>query len=250
MPASSLTIVTHCWRFSRVLTYQLSSLVLHPPKKIKTTIRVYFNEQDESTLDTLRYFAPLLTERGVLWYFFVCTLPELWNRTIGRNRAALNCNTDLIWFTDADYAFGEGCLDSLAELDTTQRVVYFPAWSWINNTHELGDQYALQVKEPGLYDVHPEDFKRENYKKAIGGIQIVPGDVARMVGYCNGDVHRLKPAPGGWKQTYEDGAFRKLVGRSQAVEVPELYRIRQLVQWRVDTLGEVGANPIQGASSG
>jgi hypothetical protein len=254
MNPKSLTIVTHCWRFSRVLNYQLSSLVLHLPKKMRVSIEVYCNQDDGPTKKVLDYFRPLLTPKdeddptGLITINL--PLPTLWNRTIGRNQAALACDTDLIWFADADYCFGEGCLDALCDLDLTERhfaevvphwrsLLYYPAWSWINNTHELGDQYALRAKRPGLYDINPKDFKVEKYKKAIGGIQIVPGEVAKQYGYCKGDERRLRPSPNGWKQTHEDGAFRKSLGtKGTSVELPNLYRIRQLVQWQVDTVEE------------
>jgi hypothetical protein len=230
----SLTIVTHCWRFSRVLAYQLSSLVLHPPKKIRVKMLVFYNKEDAPTAQMLRWFSDKMPVECV-WYSL--PLPELFNRTIGRNKAATECSTDAIWFCDADYFFGDGCLDALVSLDAVAGRLFYPSWSWINRTHELGDQYALRVTGPGLWDIDPADFERHEYRKAIGGLQIVRGSVARAYGYCRGDGRRLRPVLGGWKQTSEDSAYRKTLGTDGVpIELPGLYRIRQLVQWRVDTL--------------
>ena len=42
----SLELVSHCWRYSHFLTYQLSSLVRNPTKKFEITMTVFYAEED------------------------------------------------------------------------------------------------------------------------------------------------------------------------------------------------------------
>ena len=53
MTPMHLEIVSHCWHYSRLLTYQLSSLVLHPPTEVAVTVTVFLAEEDEDTVFTL-----------------------------------------------------------------------------------------------------------------------------------------------------------------------------------------------------
>lgn len=105
-------IVSHCWRYYRLLTYQLSSLVLYPPSQMQVTMTVFAAEEDEGTNRVMDFFQ----QRGLpetltirRWY-----LPagQLMLRIIGRNLAALTTEADWIWFTDCDYVFGDGALDA------------------------------------------------------------------------------------------------------------------------------------------
>ena len=54
-----------------MLTYQLSSFVNHPPKKLSLTVTVFYSIEDEGTVDTLAYFSKLSPKMslgiGNLW---------------------------------------------------------------------------------------------------------------------------------------------------------------------------------------
>ena len=50
-----LEIITHCYRYSRVLTYQLSSLVINPPP-FEVMVTVVCNWNDKPTIKVLEYF--------------------------------------------------------------------------------------------------------------------------------------------------------------------------------------------------
>ena len=41
-----LEIVSHCWHYTRLLGYQLSSLVCHPPKAVEVVMTVFYSETD------------------------------------------------------------------------------------------------------------------------------------------------------------------------------------------------------------
>src|SRR5690554_6444054 len=62
----SLEIVSHCWRYAHMLVYQLSSLVLYPPRELTVTMTVYYCEEDQATVDLLTFFSTQQVP-GVSW---------------------------------------------------------------------------------------------------------------------------------------------------------------------------------------
>src|SRR5690606_16316725 len=50
-----IEIVSHCWQYSHLLAYQLSSLVLHPPENTTVTMTVFHNPEDAATSSLLRF---------------------------------------------------------------------------------------------------------------------------------------------------------------------------------------------------
>jgi len=125
----TIEIITHCWRYSRVLNYQLSSLALHPPKHVKAYAHVFYSHDDKTTRNAIDWhlrngiggtMAGAITYHGETTWAMASALPTalLLNRAIGRNLAAKHTRADIVWFCDADYFFGEGALDVLAEADS------------------------------------------------------------------------------------------------------------------------------------
>ena len=45
----NLEIVSHCWGYANMLTYQLSSFVNYPPSKLNLTVTVFYSEEDTKT---------------------------------------------------------------------------------------------------------------------------------------------------------------------------------------------------------
>tara|TARA_Y100000310_G_scaffold342397_1_gene445489 strand:- start:806 stop:1582 length:777 start_codon:yes stop_codon:yes gene_type:complete len=250
-----IEIVVHCFRFSRVLAYQLSSLVLWPPKKTEFRLSVFCGEEeDDSTMRMLSFFISNtnIGERSKLW-IHGRSLPNLLNRAIGRNFAAKQTTADVVWFCDADYVFGDGYLDALAETccqfqrqaeDKFPKRLLFPREIQISNTHELGDDYARRVTQPAIVNIDPKDFKPHRIRKAIGGLQVVPGHIARKYGYCDGQKRTLKPRTDStWKPTTCDIRYRKSLNGGKdwpgtPIDLPNLFRIRQSVAGVVDTVDE------------
>jgi hypothetical protein len=115
--------------------------------------------------------------------------------------------------------------------------LYFPRVTLFNITKASGDAYSDRAVVPGIYDIDPADFVEHRPSKAIGGIQIVPGDVARRYGYCDGQENLLRPVTDGrWQVTRGDTAFREILGtRGRAIDLPNCYRIRQSVEGEVDS---------------
>ncbi len=240
----TIEIVTHCWRYSRTLRYQLSSLFNHPPEKVAVAISICFSEDDKPTRKVLDEF--LFGYKGspnVTIDPHPMCLPELLNRSIGRNLLALKSRADLIWFTDADYCFGEGCLDALVDVpihpdQPGYSLLYYPRKAMFTKDHATGDAYSDMVAgKTGLVGIDPADFIDKPHKLAFGGIQIVPRCVANQVGYVNSDPRQMRPVTDGrWIDTKGDIYMRKILStKGKPIDIPNCFRIRQTVQGEVDT---------------
>lgn len=256
----TIEIVTHCWRYSRVLAYQLSSLVLHPPRTCRVVIHVYSCANDEPTARIPPAFMKLLDWLRSAIRLRWSTMPqeELLNRAIGRNQAAKQSRADIVWFADCDYVFGEGCLDTLASLDLSGSKLFYPRQTLVNEPQAKGDEYAAAVDpaNPRIVDIDPTDFqptKPGRPHRAIGGIQIVPGDVARQYGYCPDVGKHQRPVKGeAFKRNRSDTTFRRILQNSPPggtpIDLPNLYRIRQTQFGQVDTLTPASMPALQPAN--
>ncbi len=222
----SLEIVSHCWNYSRLLTYQLSSFVLFPPTKVDVTMTVFHALEDEHTVQTLAYFKDFKVDR-VTWNWRPTQKELLFRRSIGRNMAALECKTDWVWFADCDQMFRDGCIDSLADLLPNQTApLVYPRQVNCSDLIDLDDPLLKSVEDgPSIVDIDPSAFHPREWSKAIGGIQIVPGDILRKVGYCNGYPRYLRPA-NRMTKCREDRIFRRLLGTDGVpLDIPGVYRI-------------------------
>ena len=230
----TLEIVTHCWRFSKVMTYQLSSLVLHPPKKLNVIVTVLFLRLDGPTVRMLKHFSkqpefilnPKHLSRG-----------ELMRRAVGRNIVAKETTADLVWFCDADNVFGEGCLDALAELKLKEGEIYYPK-VFHNSNNKIIDEYVWRVENVATINrIDPCDFIPRGLPRAIGGFQIVTGDTARKYGYCAGS-RILKVTGDSWIGNTRGDVIYRIMLKTNGIpiDLPNLYRIRQGTRGVVDTL--------------
>lgn len=229
-----IEIVTHCWRYSRCLAYQLSSLVLYPPRGTDCTLRVFCAKEDAPTVRMIEWF---IKHTKIKLWPTVLPRSQLLHRAIGRNMACDFTKADWVWFTDADYFFREGCLDTLARVETKAKLI-FPGKTYFTNDHAIGDRYAYLANTPGILDIDEADFKPHKLNRAIGGVQIVPGDVAREYGYCRNHKGYQSPVEGDkFIRNHSDKQFRKDLGTGgMKVDLPGVYRIRQTDFGVVDTL--------------
>lgn len=235
----SLEIVSHCWNYSRLLTYQLSSFVLFPPTKVDVTMTVFHTEEDEKTVEVLEYFGKHQID-GVTWRWRPIDKELLFRRSIGRNMAALEAQTDWVWFADCDQMFRDDCIDTLAELlpGRTEPLVY-PRLVQCTDLIDLDDPVLKQVENgPAVVDIDPSKFTPHGWDRAIGGIQIARSEVLRRIGYCNDRPRHLRPAKRMTK-CREDRIFRHILGTDGVpLEIPGVYRInhkhkgrRRLFSW-------------------
>jgi hypothetical protein len=229
----TLEIVSHSWRYHRFLAYQLSSLVLYPPREVSVTMTVFYSPEDRETTEWLGYFGELETP-GVRWSWRPLERERLFRRAIGRNLAARATEASWIWFSDCDVVFHEGALDGAGEaLSGRDDALLFPREHRVSDILTSDDPLLERATGvPRLLAIDPGDFHVETRKKAVGGFQIVRGDVARAAGYCGDIAHYQRPVPR-WSKTYEDRTFRWLLGtQGTPVDIPGLYRIRHAARGR------------------
>lgn len=224
----NLEIVSHCWRYSRLLTYQLGSLMIHPPHRVSVTMTVFYAVEDEETSAVLGYFSNLAMPAAITIHPWPLPKAELLRRAIGRNRAALATVADWIWFADCDYCFGEGCLDGLPQaVVTVAGPLAFPRIVHTHHNHELGDQAIARITGPGLFRLSEKEFSPRRMRRAIGGIQIVRGEIARRVGYVSNTRWQRPVAGFQFLGCRDDRAFRISLGtRGEPIHLPGLFRIR------------------------
>ncbi|PWK53664.1 glycosyl transferase family 2 [Pleionea mediterranea] len=228
----TLEMVSHCWNYSHLLAYQLSSYCLFPPTKTQLTVTVFYCPEDKATEKLLNFFSTQEVV-NVTWNWQPLSRTQLFRRSIGRNHAAKHTKADWIWFTDCDILFREGCLDALSEelQDVTTSLV-FPRHE--STTSMLDDDNPLlkQGAEPAVVDIDTSDFTQHSRDKAKGAFQIVHGDVARAIGYCD-KIRLYQTEEHSWRKTYEDKVFRWLLGsRGTPVDIPNVFQIRHVSKGR------------------
>ncbi|MEM1233888.1 MAG: glycosyltransferase family A protein [Pseudomonadota bacterium] len=199
---------------------------------------VYYAAEDQKTAELLEFFSAT-SVRNVTWNWCAIPKEELFRRSIGRNEAALRTEADWIWFTDCDLMFRHGCLDALADaLQGRRDSLVYPQVE--HRTALLSDEDLLlqtDMRTLRIVDVEDALFTPYRNTRATGPHQIVHGDVARAVGYCNAVRYYLKPQPR-FAKCREDRAFRWLLGTDGVpIDVPGAYRIRHASKGRYSPSG-------------
>jgi len=235
-----LEIVSHCWHYAPQLTYQLGSLAIFPPQGCEVTMTVWHSTEDRATLAVLDYFRRLEVPH-VTWSFRQLPKERLFRRAIGRNLSALQTKADWIWFADVDMCFRENCLAQVT--DATRNAaesLVFPRTIQISASHEEGDSALdLVANNPCVQDIDPAGFIPHHYPRAIGGVQIVRGEIARRLGYCRDSEKHQRPLAR-WQRTYDDVVFRRsLMTNGVGIELPGVYRIRHHKHGRRDEFGNL-----------
>jgi hypothetical protein len=229
----TLEVVSHCWNYSHLLAYQLSSLVHNPPTRLKLTMTVCYCEEDTSTVKLLEFFATHAIP-NVTWQWRALQRSELMRRAIGRNLAARESKADWVWFTDCDLLFHQGCLDraAVALIGRTEALV-FPQEERCSSMLASDDAIlTAAASEPKLVEIDAGRFVTQRPKKATGPLQIVRGDLARQFGYCSA-IRCYQTSTDVWRKTYEDRAFRWLLGsHGTPIDVPGVYRIKHIEKGR------------------
>lgn len=231
-----LEIVSHCWQYSHLLVYQLSSLVNYPPSRLSVRMTVFYSSEDPQTASLLAYFAGIEVP-GVTWNWQILERTQLMRRAIGRNLAALATAADWVWFTDCDVVFHERCLDTLAEqLEARRSVLVYPREERCTSLLSEADPVLAAVEAgPRVVDIDPSRFSVRKRSRATGPIQITHGDVARSLGYCGCLSVYQKPRER-WCKCREDRAYRWLLGtQGEPIDVPGVYRIRHVEKGRYGT---------------
>lgn len=225
-----LEIVSHCWRYSHLLIYQLSSLVLYPPEETSVTMTVFFSREDPATVALLDFFGHRRVPR-VRWNWQALEKTRLFRRALGRNLAARRTRADWIWFADCDLVFRAGAMDSAGRvLASRDDRLVFPRRHLITELLDPEDPILVGGRgAPRVLDIGTDaerTYTPDVREKAVGALQIVRGDVARAGGYCGTIPFYQRPVPR-WRRTHEDRVFRWLLGtHGTPVDIEGIFRIR------------------------
>lgn len=236
MPAD-IRLISHCYaeadrRYAGMLSQQLASLIRWQPR-CHAEIVVVHTTRDVDTVAVLDIAERNMPARGTVSLIRMA-LPTgmVLRRCIGRHRATVESDARMIWYTDADYLFGPGALDSACELGDDPPLRY-PRDVFIHASHAIGDaacSSALAELDGGKLALpNLADFAVRPERKAIGGIQIVNGDLARRIGYLDIPGWR-EPAPddAGFQPCACDVRWRKVndLGSGTPAYIPQVYRCR------------------------
>jgi len=228
-----IEVVSHCWGYAHMMIYQLSSLVLNPPKNCRVTMTVFYSTEDKNTVRLLDFIAQH-TIPNITWNWQSLHRFALFRRSIGRNHAALASSADWVWFTDCDLLFKENCFDSLNEqLQGSDEALVFPMHERTTTLLKADDpMLQTQANELSLCDIDSDQFEMRVRDRATGPLQITHGDVARACGYCDALSVFQKPDRH-WCKAHEDRVFRWLLQtQGVGVEVDNVYRIRHAEKGR------------------
>lgn len=248
-----IEIVTHCYnysalgadQYSQLLKWQLASLANHSPK-CDFWITICCSRDDEELhkmLSTFWRHASVAAQRIALLYL---PYEKLFRRAIGRNIRAKHTKANVVWFTDCDYCFGEGCLDAVAELVTADSGLCIPKTCKISYdvngvlqdcerpNHETGHAAIERERDNPLPELREDEFMEREEKRAIGGLQIIGGNLARKIGYLDGTrwVEPVDPQLG-FRSCRCDAAWRRANGlKAMRLPIPNCYRLRHLIDGR------------------
>ena len=231
-----LEIVSHCWGYANMLTYQLSSFVNYPPTKLNLTVTVFYATEDTKTKATLDFFSQI-TMANITWNFHPLSKGKLFRRAIGRNMAARSTKADWIWFTDCDIIFHKNCLDSLTDcLQGEKGLLFFPKEEKVTEMLKDDDPLLSSNAQPQVIDIKTANFRLyergKSRDKARGPFQIVHGDIARAIGYCE-KLSMFQTESDRWRKTYEDCAFRWLLGTDgEPKQIDGVFHIHHVTKGR------------------
>lgn len=227
----TVEIVSHCWRYAALLTYQLSSLVRDPPRHTVVTMTVFHAAEDEATCRVLEYFGRQEVP-NVRWNWRALEVPNLLRRAIGRNLAALESGADWVFFTDCDVLFGDGVLDRLGQmLVGRSEILFYPGRHRVTPLLRDDDR-IFAVPHDTVVELPVQDWLPDERDRATGPFQITRGDVARVLGYCGTTRYFQRPAAR-WRKAREDCVFRWLLGtQGTPLEIDGFYRIRHKAKGR------------------
>ncbi len=228
-----IEIVSHCWQYSRLLSYQLNSLVQNAVQDADIIMTVFYSKDDRATQALLDMVSNIAVA-NVTWNWQPLPSSQLFRRSIGRNLAALNSQADWVWFTDCDMTFQSGCLDSLNKaLQRRQDALVFPAVEHRTDIHTESDLISSNsLDQPELLEASSELFSSHSINRATGPLQITHGDVARANGYCRDVPFYQQPAEHFQKAT-EDRLFRWLLGtQGTPIDVIGVCRIQHVDKGR------------------
>lgn len=207
-----IEFVTHCYsappvpHYHKLLAMQINSLfsmkvsdyTVGKRLSIPVRLTICYTKEDILTSAVVDSAAGFAQER-IQINPLPLSKPELFRRAIGRNKAALASEADVVWFTDCDHLFNYGAVRSAYEQgkeikESDDRWMIHPQMVQIHRNHRLGDKLLETAFDYlwGQFKIPLEQFAPRRERKAIGGLQIVPGWLCRKEGYLD-DTKWVEP---------------------------------------------------------
>lgn len=240
-------IVSHCYAASRPfylaqLQYQVASLFYFSPPGVRVCLSVCTTSHDHATCNFLQ-LAKVQLPKYIELNPVLLSPGHLFRRAVGRNLRALAGVAGVYWFTDCDYFFGPGCIQSLVESVDEASGLSYPRTVFINPDHATGDALTDGITpEEKLFPVaNPELFVERAQHRCIGGVHIIGRarlqaineQTGKPFGYINGHKMCVPVDPDdGFRQCRCDLPFKLLHAPAQYVGVKNTYRIRHTTAGR------------------
>ena len=230
-----IEIVSHCYGgdlpiYPHLLRAQGLSLIHLSQHKCSVVWTICYDPDEKAVVGVLDELEAELAARRVKIRRIPLPIGHIFERAIGRNIAAMSTDANCVWFCDCDYLFAGGCLDdAIKETDLYYDCIVFPQVVSVTS-HVDGDAiiHHMEAKQPLAVDVL-STFGARSEMKAIGGIQIVSGELAKSRGYLNEWLKWMKPATDTSKgnfSTRSDVKYRSYIGKSVPRGFAGTHRIR------------------------
>lgn len=221
--------IVHCYdppgmsQYSRMLRYLLTSHVWCP-QNVDWRVTVCCAKKAPQIDAVAESFANVSI--NVEWLRL--PLNKLFRRAIGRDMAVQGTRADVVHFTDCDYFYGPGCLQSIADCMSSSSGLCVPAWYKICQDHGTGDRILCDNADEEYPIADRSLFVPKKAKVAIGGMQFIGGDRAREIGYqCGRKLMHPVDVAKGFRSCKCDKAWRRHNELStERVDISELYRLR------------------------
>ncbi|MGM0526748.1 MAG: glycosyltransferase family A protein [Pseudomonadota bacterium] len=228
----TLEVVSHCWNYAHLLSYQLQSLIDYAPNQLTIKFTVFYCQEDQATVKLLDQYSAI-SHDNINWNFVELDKSALLRRAIGRNKAAKSTSADWIWFTDCDLVFGKNTFSSLRDqLTGQQSILVFPATVKRTSLLEKDNELLTCDRFNAADCLENDTCNFHTFEKATGPVQIVHGSIAREYGYCD-QLACYQQRKDRWVKTYEDRAFRWLLGsHGEPIDVGDVGIIRHVEKGR------------------
>lgn len=226
-----LRIICHAYArrlplYASMLRFQIASMIHHPPKA-KVMLSVFCCAEDHAVHQLMLEFMVAPDQE----FTVECNvMPEsmLFRRAIARHEASQQDVAAVLYYADADYCFGPGCLDAMAALGP-QAPLCIPEIVLRSRSREAGAMQMEIGKDERWPAIDPRLYSPWRERRAIGGLQLIGADAAKRIGYLAGTVWHQPVDPAlGFTDFKDDSAWRRScgLGPGQKVPIPNLYRIR------------------------
>lgn len=236
---SSIELVVHLWNppgtrfYTELARWQWESIRKHHGGT-RINYVLFFSAKDATAWSHTCEIAGQSFPINVTVQLIEQSREKLFRRAIGRHNRTQQTRQDVLFFTDCDYVFGEGCLPFISQNVHRDSSLCMPANYWFANDHATGDYMLARNCDIESPVPDQKDFHWKRQSIAIGGMQIIGADTAKRIGYL-GDTKWCKPVdPEKGFVCFRDDCNWRRVNRLKAkrLEIPNLYRIRHSLSGR------------------